>query len=756
MNETESYRYDSRSFHTSGTRWAEDEEIQKTLTKINIADEQYVGCGVPLISNGYTAYVDASDSHTLILGSTGSKKSRLLIMPTMCTIAKGGESVICTDPKGELYQKTSGLFQKEGYRILVLNLRDPEHSHGWSPLHMAAKYAMEGNIDKAYETINDLAASLFVYSSHIDPFWADSARILFRALAGLIIENPSAYEPFTLNTVQDLLELSNEELDGEIRDIIRSYPDTSLAVQAMKAATVGSEKTYSNVKATFQSGMQTLYSSRKLTQLLSTPDIQFDNFGTEKIAFYIIMPDEKTTFHSVVSLIIKQCYERLITIAQNQPGKTLPVRVNFVLDEFSNLPAIPDMSSMISAARSRNIRFMLVVQSLNQLSTKYEDDAYTIRGNCNNWVFLYSKELAMLQEISDLCGVSNITGERLISVSQLQRLNKEIGEALLLCGRSYPYISYLADIDDYDISFEKPVEFPVLELNQPVKLDVDHVIRQLSNAKTKASRNVPEIMDFSAVVDPAKILVAEEEKDLAEEIESYISVLELAGYKAQDSQLIAKSIKSGTTKANVLRNIRYLHLSWSMDECLRDPSITGILLSISFGKLKRLFPVARHYHFNEKDFDRYVQNSDHWCFTYIELDHYIKPLLSCLSQEDRNKVFAEICIAGDRLVPAGEIANDLQKLMELNHSEEPEEFAKFLIDYGHDIFSKVSLFFTEFLDSMHERGIRSFSLISHAIQLHDTVLSVFEKDDTEFEGTPIYRQDYLDLFFMPEIKKLTS
>ena len=245
-------------------------------------------------------------------------------------------------------------------------------------------------------------------------------------------------------------------------------------------------------------------------------------------------------------------------------------------------------------------------------------------------------------------------------------------------------------------------------------------------------------------------------KDLTEEIESYISVLELAGYKAQDSQLIAKSIKSGTTKANVLRNIRYLHLSWSMDECLRDPSITGILLSISFGKLKRLFPVTRHYHFNEKDFDRYVQNSDHWCFTYIELDHYIKPLLSCLSQEDRNKVFAEICIAGDRLVPAGEIANDLQKLMELNHAEEPEEFAKFLIDYGHDIFSKVSLFFTEFLDSMQERGIRSFSLISHAIQLHDTVLSVFEKENTEFEGTPTFRQHYLNIFFMPVIEKLTS
>ena len=90
----------------------------------------------------------------------------------------------------------------------------------------------------------------------------------------------------------------------------------------------------------------------------------------------------------------------MISVAQEKANGQLPVRVNFILDEFCNLPAIPDMPAMISAARSRNMRFFLVAQSKHQLLRKYGEDADTIKGNCDNWVFLTSKELDLLEEIS--------------------------------------------------------------------------------------------------------------------------------------------------------------------------------------------------------------------------------------------------------------------------------------------------------------------------------------------------------------------
>ena len=121
---------------------------------------------------------------------------------------------------------------------------------------------------------------------------------------------------------------------------------------------------------------------------------------------------------------------------------------------------------MISAARSRNMRFYLVAQSMHQLRGKYDEDADTIKGNCDNWVFLTSKELALLNEISELCGTVITEGgvkRSLISVSELQRLNKERGEALILHCRQYPFISELADISAYT-AFEGYEPVPLMPL----------------------------------------------------------------------------------------------------------------------------------------------------------------------------------------------------------------------------------------------------------------------------------------------------
>jgi len=186
--------------------------------------------------------------------------------------------------------------------------------------------------------------------------------------------------------------------------------------------------------------------------MLSGNTVDISRFGREKTAVYLIIPDEKSTYHFLVTTFIKQAYEILIAEAQKEKTRQLPVRVNFVLDEFCNLPTIPDMPSMISAARSRNMRYFLVAQSLHQLKSRYGEDADTIKGNCDNWVFLTSKELDLLEEISLLCGsyyTANGLNRRLISVSELQRLDKSKGETLIMHCRQYPIITEIADIDSY-------------------------------------------------------------------------------------------------------------------------------------------------------------------------------------------------------------------------------------------------------------------------------------------------------------------
>ena len=113
----------------------------------------------------------------------------------------------------------------------------------------------------------------------------------------------------------------------------------------------------------------------------------------------MIVQDEKKTLHPLATIFIKQCYETLIDVAQESGGK-LPFRTNYILDEFANMPPLKDVTTMVTAARSRNIRFTFIIQNFAQLYEVYgKENGETIKGNCGNIVYLISTELSALEEI---------------------------------------------------------------------------------------------------------------------------------------------------------------------------------------------------------------------------------------------------------------------------------------------------------------------------------------------------------------------
>ena len=78
----------------------------------------------------------ASPMHGLIIGATGSGKTTTFVNPMIQILAasSAGSSMICTDPKGELFQLHSDTLSKRGYQTMVLDLRDPYSSFRWNPL----------------------------------------------------------------------------------------------------------------------------------------------------------------------------------------------------------------------------------------------------------------------------------------------------------------------------------------------------------------------------------------------------------------------------------------------------------------------------------------------------------------------------------------------------------------------------------------------------------------------------------------------
>jgi len=436
----------------SESRWARREEIENNAQKINLDSTNYSSAGLPLISDAKTAYVDDSDKHTIIFGSTGSKKTRLFCMPMINMMVKAGESFIATDPKGELYNKTSGIAKENGYDIVVLDFRNIGKGDCWNPLEIPYDLYHNGNKDLAMTLMNDFIASLGEMHRETtnDVFWIEMASALALANLTLLMECGKKEETH-LASFSSMCSNQSVEI---LQRIARHISEKTIAGMNYKNVFSSAEKTLQSIQVSLYAWVRIFVTQKNLTKMLSKNTFDSRTVGRKKTGIYIIVPDEKTTYHFLVTTFIKQIYETLVDEAQKEENGELPIRVNFILDEFCNIPAIPDMPSMISAARSRNMRYFLIVQGMHQLNTKYKESAETIKGNCENWVFLTSKELLLLNEVSDLCGtITTGTGEKrkLISVSELQRLNKERGEVLILNGRKYPFISELPDIDEYEM-----------------------------------------------------------------------------------------------------------------------------------------------------------------------------------------------------------------------------------------------------------------------------------------------------------------
>ncbi len=403
-----------------------------------------------------TVYIDHTDKHSIIIGQTGSKKSRLLAMPLVHILGAAEESMIISDPKAEIYYRTCGYLRENGYEIKVINLREPKRGHSWNPLALPYKFYKEGNIDRAYEFANDIAVNLTIIDkSQKEAFWDNSAGTLFLGLILLLFkfchENNEPDESVCISNVIELRNLlfSTEKPQNSP---IWKYARTDRFIESTLISSVTTANdTRAGILSVFDQKMRAFSVQPALLDMLSWNDSGYDSITEIPTVVYLILPDEKTGYHNLVSLYIKQSYEYLIYKAQNsiEHNSSLGIRVNYILDEFSSLPTISDFPAMITAARSRNIRFNLFLQSKKQLYLKYNEECDTIMSNCENWIYLSSRELDFLKELSELCGE---TGNRkpLLSVSDLQKLDKEKGQVLILSGRNKPLITTLPDIDFYD------------------------------------------------------------------------------------------------------------------------------------------------------------------------------------------------------------------------------------------------------------------------------------------------------------------
>ena len=483
------------------SHWAKEKEIKydNGMLMVKPDDEESKGAGIPLIIKKDEVWVDNGEYHTIVIGSTGSGKTQTVIFPAVEILAKKKESMIITDPKGEIYETTSNMLRDRGYNVLVLNFRDPQQGNAWNPLHLPYTLYKNGNHDKSLELLDDLAANILYEekSGNADPFWEKTSADYFTGLALGLFEDATE-DKVNINSISLMTTVGEEKFGGStyIKEYFGLKDPAGAAYTNASGTIMAPNETKGSIISVFKQKIKLFASREDLSEMLSHSDIDLATIGQRPTVLYIIIQDEKKTYHSLVTILLKQCYEVLIDVASKSGGK-LPVRTNFLLDEFANMPPLKDITTMITAARSRLIRFTMIIQNFAQLDQVYgKENAETIRGNSGNIIYLITTELKALEEISKMCGEvkskkdDKTASTPLVTISDLQRMKQ--WEVIIMRIRKNPFKTKFIPYYQMDFGKKYPkAEYPHRE-KEPVNIfDLREHVKEAKKAKLMEMMNDP-------------------------------------------------------------------------------------------------------------------------------------------------------------------------------------------------------------------------------------------------------------------------
>ena len=334
-----------------------------------------------------------------VYGASGSKKTRAFCVNMILQCAARGNSMVITDPKSELYEKTSEYLRHKGYTVRVFNLVTPSASDSWNCLS-----EIEGK---------ELMAQLFcdvviknTGSEKGDHFWDNAELNLLKALV-LYVSNNYPPEKKNIGEVYQLLAMSSEKELNALFDVLPVGHPAKAPYSIFKQS---SENVRGGVIIGLGSRLQ-VFQNQDIRNITAYDEIDLELPGQKPCAYYCITSDQDSTFDFLSSLFLSFIFIKLVRFADEQcPNGELPVPVHVLGEELCATGVIPDLSRKISVIRSRHLSLSAVFQNLAGLQNRYPYNQWQeILGNCDVQLFLGCTDALTAQFISDRTGEASIS-----------------------------------------------------------------------------------------------------------------------------------------------------------------------------------------------------------------------------------------------------------------------------------------------------------------------------------------------------------
>ena len=500
-------------------RWATQQEVRRTYHHVPFTPEQWrldaregkhptangkpLPQGIILGSKGLRttiALVDSDDVHVLMIGASGVGKTVYFLYPNLEYACASGMSFLALDTKGDLARNYGAIARDiYGYRISVVDLREPTRSDGNNLLTLINRY-----MDKHRDNPRDIGAKAkaekyakILAKTIINPegnntdrgqnaYFYDSAEGLLASVVLMLSEflPPEAAGGYELRhiasvfkLVQELLMESSSRRGGnQFQELMQLLPADHKAKWLAGSALTASDQGMNSIMSTVLSKLNAFLDTELEQVICFDGGINAELFVRERCAIFLILPEEDATKNFVASLMIQNLARELFSVA-NEHGGRLPNRAVFFCDELGTMPPF-DILPLFSAGRSRRLTLVPIIQSLAQLEKNYgKEGSEILCDNCQDTIFGgFAPNSQTAAALSDNLGSRTVLSgtvtkgrnddsqslqmmERpLMSPDELKSMPK--GSFVVMKTGTHPMRTKLKLFYDWGIRFEKPLEMP--------------------------------------------------------------------------------------------------------------------------------------------------------------------------------------------------------------------------------------------------------------------------------------------------------
>lgn len=341
------------------------------------------------------------NNNVLVVGASGTGKTRSVVIPNLLQ-ATG--SYIISDPKGNLYAKYKKYLEAKGYEVKKLDFTDPENSAHYNFLHY---------IENTQDIVK--VAHMLIYQKgggHKEPFWDEASQLLLQSVIAYLREaRPKKEQTFhnilkLISSLQTEGELEHQKtvLDLLMEDHGKENPD-SYALSTYTKFRIAASNTLRSIAITLNARLG-LYDIPEICQMTKTDTIDIPSIGKKKTALFVVVSDTDRSLDGLINIFFTQAMNELCKYADKHcEDNCLPVPVRFILDDFATNCKIEEFPRMISSIRSRGISTMLMIQAESQLAESYANDAKTIIGNCDSYLYLGGNDIETAKAVAERCDV---------------------------------------------------------------------------------------------------------------------------------------------------------------------------------------------------------------------------------------------------------------------------------------------------------------------------------------------------------------